>query len=72
MFQSIWTIFREPTLVLAKVTPFQTFTIEIQRENIFSVVVQAVCVSCAVRSTAQDTHTEMSHMFLLEYIQAMV
>jgi hypothetical protein len=57
MFQSIWTIFREPTLVLAKVILFQIFTIKMQCYKIFSVVVQAVCGSCAVRSESLTLHS---------------
>jgi hypothetical protein len=50
MFQSMWTIFREPTLVLAKVTLFNVLPLKCSVQRIFSAVVQAVCVSSAVWS----------------------
>jgi hypothetical protein len=40
---SIWTIFRELMLVLAKVTIFEILPLKYNVKRIFSVVVRAVC-----------------------------
>jgi hypothetical protein len=57
MFQSIWTNFREPTLVLAKVTLFSDLPLKCSVKR-FSVLWFRLCVYpvlCGVRLTPHST-----------------